>query len=105
MPLKYFYCSRIVNITHRTFYNIHLDYINSLVVKDTSSYSLRKSLNVVVSKPRTEQGCRSFKHRAAIVWNSLNDTIKKLENPISFKRKIKSIRLMSGTPVSKRNAL
>ena len=89
MPLKYF-CSRILNITHRAFYNIHSDDINSLVVKNVCSYSLRKSLNVVVSRPRTEQGRRSFKHRAVIAWNSLHDSIKQLENLISFKRTIKS---------------
>ena len=43
MPLKYFYCSRILNIMHRAFYNIDFDDINSLVVKNASSYSLRKS--------------------------------------------------------------
>ena len=90
--LKYFYCSRILNITYRAFYNLELGDINSLVVKNASSYSLRKSLNVVVSRPRTEQGRRSFKHRAAIAWNSLPDTIKQLENSHSFKRKLKSIK-------------
>ena len=78
MPLKYFYCSRILNITHRAFYNIELDDVNRLVVKNASSYSLRKSLNIVVSRPRTEQGRRSFKHRAAIAWNSLPDSIRQL---------------------------
>ena len=92
MPLKYVYCSRILNITHRAFYNLELGEKNSLVVKNASSYSLRKSLNVVVSRPRTEQGRRSFKHRAAIAWNSLPDTIKQLENPHSFKRRLKSIK-------------
>ena len=91
IPLKYFYCSRILNITHRAFYNLELGDINSLVVKNAYSHILRKSLNVV-SRPRTEQGHRSFKHRAAIAWNSLPDTIKQLENPHSFKRKLKSIK-------------
>jgi len=77
---------------HRAFYNIDLDDVNSLVVKNASSYSLRKSLNVVVSRSRTEQGRRSFKQRAAIAWNSLPDTVKQLENPLSFKRKMKSIK-------------
>ena len=90
MPLKYFYCSRILNITHRAFYNIELDDVNRLVVKNASSYSLRKSLNIVVSRPRTEQGRRSFKHRAAIA--SLLDSIRQLENPLSFKKKVKSIK-------------
>ena len=74
------------------FYNLELCDINSLVVKNASSYSPRKSLNVVVSRPRSEQGRGSFKHRAAIAWNSLPDTIKQLENPHSFKRKLKSIK-------------
>ena len=74
------------------FYNLELGDINSLVVKN-ASYSLRKiSLNVVVSRPRTEQGRCSFKHRAAIAWNSLPDTITQLENPHPFKRKLKSIK-------------
>ena len=87
MPLKYFYCSRILNITHRAFYNIELDDVNRLVAKNASSYSLRKSLNIVVSRPQTEQGQRSFKHRAAIAWNSLPDSIRQLENPLSFKKR------------------
>ena len=90
-PLKYFYCSRILNVTHRTFYNLELGVMTSLVVKNAYSYILRKSLNVV-PRPRTKQGHRSFKHRAAIAWNSLPDTIKQLENPHSFKRKLKSIK-------------
>ena len=76
MLLKYFYCSRILNITHRAFYNLELDNVNRLVVTNSSLYSLRKSLNVVVSRPRTVQGRRSFKHRAAIALNSLLDTVK-----------------------------
>ena len=90
MPLKYFYWSRILNITHRAFNNLELCDINSLVVKNASSNSLRKSLNVVVSRPRTERGGCSFKHKAAIAWNSLPDTIKQLENPHSFKTKLKT---------------
>jgi len=66
--------------------------MNGLVIKNVFSYSLRKSLNIVVSRPRTEQARRSLKHRAAIAWSSLPDTIKQLENSLSFKTKIKSIK-------------
>lgn len=38
-----------------------------------------------MSSLRTKQGRRTFKHRAAIAWNSLPGTIKRLENPLSFK--------------------
>ena len=70
-----------------SFLYIDLDDINSYVVKNASSftaYSHEKSLNVVVSWPRTELGRRSFKHCA--------DTVKQLEIPLSFKKKIKSIK-------------
>ena len=77
--------SPTINITHRAFYNIELDDVIRLVVKNASFYSLRKSLNVVVSRPRTEQGQRW----AAIAWNSLPDSIRQLQNPLSFKRKFK----------------
>ena len=83
---------RLIRAKYRACYNIELDDVNRLVVKNTSSYSLRKSLNIVVSRPQTEQGRRSFKHRAAIAWNSLHDSIRQLENPLSFKRKVKSIK-------------
>ena len=77
--------SLTINITHRAFYNIELDDANRLVVKNASSYSLTISLNIVVSRPRTEQGRRW----AAISWNSLPASIRQLENPLSFKREFK----------------
>lgn len=50
---------------------------------------LVKSFNdIVVSWPNWVV----VKHRAAIVWNSLPDTIKQLEYPLSFKRKINSLK-------------
>ena len=76
MPFKYF-CSRFSYFyTQRieVFYKIDLYDINSPVVKKASCYGLRKSLNSV-SRPRTEQGCRSLKQKAAISWYSLSDTI------------------------------
>jgi len=58
MSLNYFYWSC------RGFYNVDSDDKNSLVVKN--AYSLRKLLNFAISRPRTEQGCHSFKHRGTI---------------------------------------
>lgn len=65
---------RSLYITYRAFYKIDLYDINSPVVTKAYCYSLRKSLNFV-SRPRTEQGCRSLKQKAAVSWNSLSDTI------------------------------
>ena len=74
MPLKYFYSSRILNIA---FYNIDLDHINSLVVKNTSSYSFIRSLKFLY---QGQEPNRAVLHRAAIAWNSLPDTIAQLDS-------------------------
>ena len=70
MPLSYFYCFPILTIAHKAFYNVDLDEINRLVVKTPSSLTLRKTLNIDVSRPRTEIGCRSFTYRAVVAWNT-----------------------------------
>ena len=64
MPLSHVYCFRILTIAHKAFYNLDLDEINRLVVKTPSSYTLRKALNIDVSRPRTKIGRRSFTPRA-----------------------------------------
>lgn len=63
MILKYFIVLVwILNITHRAFYNKDLDDISSLVAKNASSYSLRKSLKLLNLGQKTELGRCSFKH-------------------------------------------
>ena len=55
------------NIAHEDcFYSLHLADVNSLVGKNSSCYNLRKTLNIAVLMSRTEQGRRTFKHRAGI---------------------------------------
>jgi hypothetical protein len=89
MPLEYFYKFRVLTIAHKAFYNLDLEEINSLVVKSSNSYNLRKSLNIDVNRPRTELGRRTFSYRAAIAWNSLSDKIRHFSNPIAFKNRLK----------------
>ena len=42
------------------------------------------SLNVVLNRPETELGRRSFVHRSAITWNALPDNLKDLPNSSIF---------------------
>ena len=87
MPLDYFQKFRLLNITHKAFYNLDLEEINSLVVKSSYSYNFRKSLNINVNKPKTELGRRTFSHRTARI--SLSDKIRSFSNPIAFKNRLK----------------
>ena len=53
--LKFCYCFRILTIAHKIlFLNMHL--VNRLVVSKPCNYNLRKTLNVIVSRPRIELG-------------------------------------------------
>ena len=92
MPLEYFYKFRILMITHKAFYNLGLEEINSLVVRTCKSYNLRKSLNILVNRPNTELGRNSFVHRAAIAWNSLSDSVRSFSNQTGFKNGLKQLK-------------
>ena len=74
MPLEYFCKFRTLTIIHNAYYNLGLREINHLVTKNTNSHNLMKSLNVVLNRPETELGRRSFAHRSAIAWNALPDS-------------------------------
>ena len=84
MPLEYFYKFRILTITHHAYYNLGLWEINYLVTKNSNNHNLRKSLKVVLTRPETELGRRSFVHRSAIAWNALPDNLKDSPNPSIF---------------------
>ena len=90
MPLEYFYKSRILTITYNAYYNLGLREVNSLVTKNSNRYNLRKSLKVVLNRPKTELGRRSFVHRSAIAWNAaLPDNLKDSPNSSIFKHNLK----------------
>ena len=79
----------ILTITYNAYYNLGLREINSLITKNSNSYNLRKSLNVVINRPKTELGRRSFVHRSAIAWNALPDNLKDSSNLSTFKYNLK----------------
>ena len=63
--------------------------MNSLITKNSNSYNLRKSLNVVLFRPKTELGRRSFVHRSAIACNTIPDNLKDSSNLSTFKYNLK----------------
>ena len=69
----------------KAYYNLGLREINYLVTKNSNSHNLRKSWNVVLNRPETELGHRSFDHRSAIAWNALPDNLKDSSNSSIFK--------------------
>ena len=92
VPLEYFYKFRILIITHKAFYNLGLEEVNSLAVRGCKSHNLRKSLNILVNRPNTELSRNSFVHRAAIAWNSLSDSVRSFSHPTGFKNRLKQLK-------------
>lgn len=88
-PLSHFYTKRILSITYKSFHGLNNDLLNKLVTKSAQVYGLRKSLNINVTRPKTETGRLTFKHRAAIAWNTLPDSIKEASSLEAFKEKLK----------------
>ena len=80
MPLEYLYKFCILTITHNAYYNLGL-----WVTKNSNSYNLRKSLNVVLYRPKTKLGRGSFVHRSPIAWNAPPDNLKKFPNQSTLK--------------------
>ena len=53
-----------------------------------SAHCLRKSMNIEFPSPKSEIGRLTFRHKAAIAWNSLLDSIKKSSSLKCFKKKL-----------------
>ena len=51
-----------------------------------SAHCLRKSMNIEFPSPKSEIGRLTFRHTAAIAWNSLHDSIKKSSSLECFKK-------------------
>ena len=49
---------------------------------------MRDNKKLRVSRPSSEFGRSSFKHRSAIGWNSLPETVKNFENYKTFKEQL-----------------
>ena len=87
-PISYHYEKRIACLTHQAYYRKHPDVINGLVVKHSLNRILRDNLRIEVPHSKTNMGRCSFRHRAAIIWNSLHEVFKPHENYEAFKKKL-----------------
>ena len=82
------YKKRLITLTHQAHHENAPDVINKLVSNQERNRPLRDNLKIKLSQPRTEIGRRTFQHMSAILWNSLQETVKRMENKEGFKNKI-----------------
>lgn len=87
-PIISFYIKRPLNSSFNIYNGTTIDPLRDLIVKPEIKYNFRKSTNIVVTRPRTEIGRSSFKHRTGLSWN-LPNSFKNYTSLSNFKRLIR----------------
>ena len=88
--LSFYYTKRLLVEAYKSYYRCNTNVLNDLVMLKQSSYCLRKSMNIEFPSPKSEISRLTFRHRAAIAWNSLPDSIKKSSSFECFKKRLRS---------------
>ena len=74
--VSYIYKRRVACLTHKIYYKKCPVALNDLVTKPQSLRTTRNSCKVDLTRPKTNVGRNTFKHRAALIWNRLPPSIK-----------------------------
>ena len=83
----YMYKRRVACLTHQAQYDKELlADIQNIVTMQSPTRNIRGNLKLALQRPKTEYGRKTFKHRAAIIWNTVPESIKRLENYSTFKK-------------------
>ncbi len=80
----YLYKRRLSCIAYQCYHGLSHDAINSLILKKEHTRSMRDNQKVILGRSCSETGRQTFKHRAAIIWNSLPEGVKRSPSYNSF---------------------
>lgn len=72
--ISFYYSKRLLVEAHQSYHGSNIDVLNDLVRRKHSSYCLGTTMSIKLRNP--EIGRMTFRHRAAIAWNSLTDSSK-----------------------------
>ena len=83
----YMYKRRVACLTHQALYDKELPAdIQDIITIQSTTRNMRDNLKLALQRPKTEYGRKTFKHRAAIIWNTLPESLKRMENYSTFKK-------------------
>ena len=89
--LSFYYTKRLLVEAYKSYNRCNTNVLIDLVMLKQPSHCLRKTMNIEF-RPKSEIGRLTFRHRAAIAWNSLPDSIKKSSSLECFKKRLRSIK-------------
>ena len=76
--VSYMYKRTVACLTHQALYDKELSAdIQDLVTIQSTTRNMRNNLKLAPQRPKIEYGRKTFKQRAAIIWNTLSESIKK----------------------------
>ena len=82
------YKKRLLCLTHKAYYENCPEQIANTIEKCSNIRDMRDNKKLRVNRPSSDSGRSSFKHRSAIGWNSLPETLKNFENCKRFKEQL-----------------
>ena len=95
----YMYKRRVACLTHQALYDKELPAdIQDITTILSTTRNMRDNLKLALQRPKSEYGRKTFKHRAAIIWNTLPESLKRMENYSTIKKYlIRHSRTLDGT--------
>ena len=83
----YMYKRRVACLTYQALYDKELPAdIQDIITIQSTTRNMRDNLKLALQRPKTENRRKTFKHRAAIIWNTLPESLKRMENYSTFKK-------------------
>ena len=83
--ISYFYKKRHLCLTHKAYYGICPEQVATIIKKSPNLRNMRDNFKLTLDRPNCNVGKLSFKHRSALAWNSLPQSVKSIEDHNSFK--------------------
>ena len=87
--ISYLYKKRLLCLTHKAYYGLCPDQVTTIIKKSPNLRNMRDNFKLTLDRPNSNVGKLSFKHRSAMAWNSLPQSVKSIEDHNSFKNKLR----------------
>ena len=87
--LSYFYKKRLLCLTHKAYYGLCPEQVATIIKKSPNLRNMRDNFKLTLDRPNSNVGKLSFKHRSAMAWNSLPQSVKSIEDHHGFKNKLR----------------
>ena len=89
--INYLYKKRLLCLTHKAYYGICPEKVATIIEKSPNLRNMRDNMKLTLDRPNSNVGKLSFKHRSAMAWNSLPQSIKSIEDHNKFKNKLRYV--------------